>query len=102
MIQVIAVITAKPGQRDSILTTFKANVPSVLAEKGCIEYAAAVDSSPALGFQTDYGPDTFVVVEKWASTDALNAHIATPHMQAYASKTIDLIANRTVHILSPT
>ena len=41
MIHVIAVITAKPGQRESILTHFRANVPAVRAEKGCIEYGAA-------------------------------------------------------------
>ena len=34
MIQVIAVITGKPGIRDSILQTFRANVPAVKAEKG--------------------------------------------------------------------
>ena len=44
MIHVIAVITAKPGQRDTILAHFRANVPAVRAEKGCIEYGAAVDA----------------------------------------------------------
>ena len=29
MVHVIAVITAKPGQRESILTHFRANVPAV-------------------------------------------------------------------------
>src|SRR4029077_14312687 len=46
MIHVIAVITAKPGMRDTILTHFRANVPAVKAEKGCIEYGAAIDLSP--------------------------------------------------------
>ena len=44
MIHVIAVITAKPGKREEILRHFRANVPAVYAEKGCIEYGAAVDS----------------------------------------------------------
>ena len=91
MIHVIAVITAKSGQRESILTHFRANVPAVRAEKGCIEYGAAVDLNPALKFQTAYGPDAFVVVEKWESPEALAAHAAAPHMAAYAGKTRDFI-----------
>ena len=102
MIHVLAVITAKPGMRDSILQAFRANVPNVRAEKGCIEYGAAVDAEPALKFQTAFGPDAFVVVEKWESLDALKAHAAAPHMAAYAAKTKDMIATRTIHILSPT
>ena len=46
MIHVVAVITAKPGQRENILAHFRANVPAVRAEKGCIEYGAAVDLAP--------------------------------------------------------
>jgi quinol monooxygenase YgiN len=102
MIHVIAVITAKPGKRDAILKEFRANVPNVLAEKGCIEYGAAVDADNALAFQTQWGPDTFLVIEKWESMDALKAHAAAPHMAAYAAKTRDLIASRVIHILSPT
>jgi quinol monooxygenase YgiN len=101
MIHVIAVITAKPGQRDSILAHFRANVPAVRAEKGCIEYGAAVDLDPALKFQTAFGPDAFVVVEEWESSDALKAHAAAPHMAAYAAKTKDSIASRVIHILQP-
>ena len=101
MIHVIAVIAAKPGQREAILTHFRANVPAVRAEKGCIEYGAAVDADPALAFQAKWGPDTFLVVEKWESMEALMAHAAAPHMAAYAAKTREFIASRTIHILSP-
>jgi quinol monooxygenase YgiN len=101
MIHVLAVVTAKPGLRDSILAAFRANVPNVLAEQGCIEYGAAVDAENALPFQTRYGPETFVVVEKWESMDALKAHAAAPHMAAYGAKTKEMIASRVIHILSP-
>ena len=101
MIHVIAVVTAKAGMREQILQAFRANVPAVRAEQGCIEYGAAVDADPALTFQTRWGPDTFLAIEKWESLDTLKAHAAAPHMAAYAAKTKDLIANRAVHILSP-
>jgi quinol monooxygenase YgiN len=101
MIHVVAVITAKPGQRDAVLDAFRTNVPAVHAEAGCIEYGATVDADFG-GMQTKFGPDTFVVVEKWASADALKAHAASPHMAAYAAKTRPMIANRVIHVLAPT
>ena len=101
MIHVIAVITAKPGQRGTVLSHFRANVPAVRAEKGCIEYGAAIDADPALPIQTKWGPDTFLVIEKWGSMDALKAHAAAPHMRDYAAKTKDLLAGRVIHILNP-
>ena len=73
MIHVVAVITAKPGQREAILRHFHANVLAVKAEQGCIEYGAVIDAGDALPFQTKAGPDTFLVIEKWASMDALAA-----------------------------
>jgi len=102
MIHVLAVITAKPGLRDTILTHFRANVPAVRAEQGCIEYGAAIDAENAPASQTPWGPDTFVVIEKWESMDALRAHSAAPHMAAYAAKTKEFIASRVIHLLSPT
>ena len=97
MIHVLAIITTKPGERATVLKAFKANVPAVLAEDGCIEYGATVDvegASPA------FGPDTFVVIEKWESMDHLKAHGASAHMKAYGEKNRDLVANRAVHVLN--
>jgi quinol monooxygenase YgiN len=101
MIHVLATITAKPGMRSQILDAFRANMPAVHAEKGCIEYQPAVDAEGAGAMQTALGPDTFVVVEKWESLDALRAHAASPHMAAYGAKTRDMIASRVIHVLSP-
>jgi quinol monooxygenase YgiN len=101
MIHVLAVITARPGMRDAVLEAFRENRPNVLAEDGCIEYAAAIDAADAPPMQAACGPDTFVVVEKWATMDALRAHAAAPHMAAYAAKTRDRVASRTIHVLAP-
>jgi quinol monooxygenase YgiN len=100
-VHVIALITARPGRRAELLQAFQANVPNVHAEEGCVEYVATIDAEGAGSIQTRFGPDTFVVVEKWASLDALQAHAAAPHMAAYAAKTKDLIASRVIHVLSP-
>jgi quinol monooxygenase YgiN len=101
MIHVIAVITAKPGQRDAILREFRANMPAVHAEKGCIEYGPAVDADGVGGFQAKFGADTFVVIEKWESLEALKAHAAAPHMATYAAKTKEMIQSRVIHVLTP-
>ena len=97
MIHVIAVITTKPGQRDNVLAAFKDNVPAVHAEQGCIEYGATVDTDG--GPFAKFGPDTFVVIEKWESMDHLRAHGASAHMKAYGEKNKDLVADRKVHVL---
>jgi quinol monooxygenase YgiN len=107
MLHVIAFITTKPGMREAVLREFRANMPVVRAEEGCIEYAPAVDVESLGAFQTEIGPDTFVVIEKWASAEALQAlqalqaHAVAPHMVAYGAKTRDMIARRLIHVLSP-
>jgi quinol monooxygenase YgiN len=102
MIRVIAVITANPGRRDELLAAFRANVPNVRAEKGCIEYAGHIDAADIGPFQAKFGPDTLIVLESWASPEALRDHVAAPHMKAYGQRTKDLVASRAIHILSAT
>jgi quinol monooxygenase YgiN len=97
MIHVLAIITAKPGQRGTLLQAFKAIMPTVHAEAGCIEYGPVVDVDAA---DPAFGPDTFVVVEKWESMAALQAHAAAPHMKVYGERTTDLVAKRAVHVLT--
>jgi quinol monooxygenase YgiN len=100
MIHVIAIITAKPGKRSEVLEAFHANVPAVKAEKGCVEYGPVVDAAGMGSFQTPFGEDTFVVIEKWETKDDLKAHAAAPHMAAYAAKVKDLLANRVIHVMT--
>ena len=97
MIHVLAIITAKPGQRGVLLQAFKSIVPTVHAEAGCIEYGPVVDVA---GADPAFGPDTFVVVEKWESRAARQAHAAAPHMKVYGEKTRELVAKRAVHVLT--
>ena len=101
LIHVVAVITAKPGKRDKILKAFHQNSPTVRKEQGCIEYIATVDADDVGELQTKFGDNTFVVVEKWESLDALKDHATSPHMAVYAKKTKGLIKSRIIHVLSP-
>ncbi len=99
MIHVLAIITARPGMRERILEAYRGNVDAVRAEAGCIAYEAVVDAADASAGFAQFGPDSFVVVEQWASMDALRAHAVAPHMKAYASQVKDLTASRAIHVL---
>ena len=101
MIHVVAIITAKPGERENIMQAARGNLAAVRAEDGCIEYGFTIDAEGLGSFQTKFGPDAFVFVEKWRDPAALKAHAAAPHMAAYAGKVKDLIASRVIHVLSP-
>ena len=101
MVHVIAIITTKDGLREKVLEEFHKIVPTVLAEDGCLEYGPTIDASDIGDFQTEFGDNTFVVVEKWESGAALQAHIKTPHMAEYASKVRNMLAGRDIHVLSP-
>lgn len=98
MIHVVAILTAHPGQRSPLLAALEANLETVRAEHGCLEYGPAIDAdtSPA-----KFGPDSIVVLERWATLDALAAHARAPHMAAYAAATKHLVASRTIHVLTP-
>ncbi len=99
MIHVLAIITAKPGKRADVLAAFRANMPAVHAEKGCIEYGPVIDAEGFGKFSTAFGADTFVVVEKWATADDLKAHAGAPHMAAYGAKVKDWLATRVIHVM---
>tara|TARA_B110000503_G_scaffold71365_1_gene110824 strand:+ start:333 stop:647 length:315 start_codon:yes stop_codon:yes gene_type:complete len=100
-VHVLAILTAKPGQRAAVLSLFNANAPAVLAEDGCITYEATIDAENAGSGKAAFGPDTFVVVEKWSGMDALKSHSSSAHMQAFGTATKDMIADQAVHVLSP-
>lgn len=99
MIHVIAIITAKPGCRGKLLEAFRANTAAVRAESGCIEYGATVDVDNLAPSFAAFGPDTYVVLEKWESLAAVEAHASAPHILANRVKTKDWVASRVIHVL---
>ena len=100
-VHVVAFITTKPDKRVDVLEAFHANIPNVHAEDGCIEYGPTIDAEGVGGIQTEIGPNSFIVIEKWKSLDHLKAHAAAPHMAEYAAKVRDMLESRVIHVLSP-
>lgn len=97
MITVIASISVKPGSRDEFVGHFKANIPHVLEEDGCIEYAPFVDLPTDLPPQ-EIDENRVTIIEKWESVDALKKHSVAPHMKEFRIKAKDLMEKTTIKI----
>jgi len=98
MINVIAALRIKDGRVAEFIEIFKANVPNVLKEKGCIEYAPTVDLATDLAVQ-EKDANVVTIIEKWNSLEDLKAHLVAPHMQAYGAKVKGLLEARSIKIL---
>jgi quinol monooxygenase YgiN len=71
---VVATIVPRPEHRDEVIATITETVAAVHEEDGCELYAL---------HQTD---DRLVMVEKWASADALRAHSRGAALAAQAPR----------------
>jgi len=101
MIIVLATIELHPGKRPDFLAEFHKIVPKVRAERGCHEYFPATDVASGLPVQGPARDDIVVVVEKWESVAALEAHLIAPHMMEYRPKVKDFVKKVGLQILSP-
>jgi quinol monooxygenase YgiN len=66
---VVATIVPVPEHRDEVIAAFTAAIARVHAEDGCELYAL------------HEGEDRLVMVEKWASQEALDTHSAGPALR---------------------
>lgn len=98
MINVIAAIRIKAGRRSEFLEIFKANVPNVLKEKGCIEYVPTIDVPTGLPPQ-ELDEAIVTIIEKWHSLEDLQAHLMTPHMLAYKDAVKNLVDALSLKVL---
>ena len=101
MIYVTAEIELADGSREQFLAHFQANVPNVLAEAGCLEYAPTIDLDTELAGQPPARVNCVTVVEKWESLDALQAHLVAPHMLTYRAKVKGMVTKATLRVLQP-
>jgi len=71
-IKLVILIEVTPGKSEEQIDLYKKIQPLVLEEDGCLQYELNRVS----------GSDVkFVLIERWASEDALTAHDETPHMK---------------------
>ena len=98
MITVIASIAVKVARKEEFIELFKANVPAVRNEAGCIEYYPTVDLATGLPPQT-LDDAVVTIIEKWLSVAALKDHLVAPHMRAYQERVKDMVTGVTVKVL---
>ena len=72
-IRVVATITAKPGKAEDTKILLDSLIDPTRVEDGCHEYV--LHSS----VENDH---EFVFIEEWESQAHLDAHLATPHLEA--------------------
>lgn len=100
MLVVIADIQIRSGahHRENVLNVFRKIIPVVLQEEGCYGYELLVDHESNVEYQTK-SPDSITMLEYWESIEHLNAHLQTPHMQAYQQQVKDDVLEVKIRIM---
>jgi len=98
MVHVIASVQVKQGKVLEFLKIFKANVPLVRTEKGCIQYVPTVDVDAELPPQI-MDENVITIIEAWESLEALRNHLVAPHMLAYREKVRGIVENVSLKVL---
>lgn len=92
-LQVVAVLTAKPGSEKLVGEALSALIEPTRSEAGCTSYELYVSAADKA---------TFITVETWSSRDDLDAHMQTAHVQQALSAAGDHLAQApAIHPLSP-
>jgi quinol monooxygenase YgiN len=87
MILVDARCSILAERQDDFTREVKKNIPRVRLEDGCRRYELCADI---------LNPGIFHFIEEWENQEALDRHIAQPHMQEYFAKTAPWHAAATV------
>lgn len=102
MIYVAATIELKSEEvRGEFLKIFKANVPAVKAEKGCMMYEPTLDLASGLPAQRRVSKSVVTIVEGWESMAHLSEHLKAPHMASYREKVKDMVKSVALNVLEP-
>jgi quinol monooxygenase YgiN len=92
-LQVVAVLTAKPGSEDVVRTAMTALVAPTRGEEGCLSYSL---------YESAVAPGVFVTIESWRGQADLDAHMQTEHIAATLAAAGDALAEPpAIHPLVP-
>jgi quinol monooxygenase YgiN len=87
---VVATVFPRPESRPQVIELLEQVIPQVHAEDGCELYAL------------HEAGDRLVMVEKWASRDALDAHLSSPAFLEMGRQLRTMVSQRPdVQVLSP-
>jgi quinol monooxygenase YgiN len=90
---VVAIFRAKPGRVDEVITGLEPVIAQTHGEAGCLTYALHRDTND---------PDRLVLVERWTSQVALEAHFQQPYMAGLGDLAAELLAEPpAIHFCTP-
>lgn len=92
MIYVIAELRIKPGTVDKAFAEAGKSIAATMKEDGCISYDM---------HQNVTDPTKLVLVERWASREALSRHTETPHFKVWRAASAEFVVGRNVEIVTP-
>ena len=98
MIYLVVSVRVKAGKLQEFLELFGSVAPLVREEKGCVQYVAATDFDSGLPPQV-FEKDVVTILEKWEDLEALQNHLAAPHMAVYFKKEKGLTGGSSIKIL---
>ena len=78
----MGVVRAKPGQEEELGRRMTALLSPTRAEPGCLLYDL---------YQSTEDPSVWVLIERWRDATDLDAHVQTPHMQAFLARAGDVL-----------
>lgn len=90
MVPVVALIKAKQGKEGMLQELLTGAVAPTRAEPGCLQYDMHRDAAD---------PRLFVFIEMWRSEEALQAHLASAHIQAAMARKDELIETIDIRVL---
>ncbi|QLE55784.1 putative quinol monooxygenase [Nostoc sp. TCL26-01] len=83
-VRVVARVVALPDKVGELKAVLLELIEPTRKEAGAIKYEL---------LQNQSDPTDFTFVEEWASAEALDAHLDSPHLQAVGAKLVGLVAN---------
>ncbi len=92
-LDVVATIEVRPGRADAVVAIVTEHLDTIRAEEGCLRYDL---------FRVRRDDDTLVMVEQWASKEALKAHGEAEHFRTMSAQLApELAAAPAVRVLAP-
>ena len=83
MVKLIARLRARPGQEELVADALRTLAAPSREEAGCREYVPC---------QAKDDPAALLVLEEWESQAALDAHMQTPHFEAFLAEVGEALA----------
>src|SRR6476620_4145581 len=88
---VVAIMKARPEKEAALKQEVMALVAPTRKESGCVNYDLHQDVGD---------PGRFIFHENWTSKEHLDAHLNSPHLQAFKAKADNLLAEPVQIILA--